>query len=85
MWNKKKAALILAAAIAAGATGCGYSHIPHNDYNRFKVVETYRDGWEIVDKDTGYGYYILSGRDSVIPLYDEYGAPYKENGWRDEG
>lgn len=83
-------AWILAALVAAGVIGCQKvmrmrAAREYNDYSRFKVIEEYRDGWEIVDKDTGYGYFRFSGGEGTVPLFDEYGEPYTENGWRDRG
>lgn len=78
--------LILAAVTAMVVAGCGKrQQIPRNGYNRFKVVERYKDGSEIVDKDTGYGYFIFYDGQGIVPLFDEYGHPYQENGWRDRG
>lgn len=87
----KRIAVIIGAALIAVLlfVGCGSRQpIPRNGYARFKVVERYRDGYEVVDKDTGYGYFIFyeNARGSAaLPLYDEYGNPYQENGWRDYG
>lgn len=77
--------LLILLSISTGVTGCGMRGVEENGYYRFKIVETYKDGQEIVDKDTGYGYFQFSGGGGIVPLYDEYGNPYKENGWRDKG
>ena len=58
--------------------------VEHNGYRRFKVVEEYKDGWEVVDTDTGYSYFMLTSGETV-PIFDEYGDPYRANGWRDYG
>lgn len=87
----KRIIVIIGAALIAVLllVGCGNrQEISRNGYERFKVVERYRDGYEVVDKDTGYGYFIFyeNARGSAaLPLYDEYGNPYQENGWRDYG
>lgn len=83
-------AWILAALVAAGIIGCqkvmqARAIREYNDYDRFKIIEEYRDGWELVDKDTGYGYFRFYGGSGTVPLFDEYGKPYTENGWRDRG
>ena len=77
--------IVLIILVVVVLTGC--SKIPYNDYCRFKTIERYKDGVEVVDKDTGYGYFIFNNDrgNGVIPLYDEYGQPYQENGWRDRG
>lgn len=81
---KKISAILLAAAVAAGLGGCGaYRGIEKNGYYRFKTVATYKDGWEVVDKDTGFGYFIFNGGGGTVLLLDEDGNPYRENGWRD--
>lgn len=66
-------------------TGCRRTTIEKNGYARFRVIETYKDGREVVDVDTGKGYFIFNSHLGVVPLYDEYGHPYIENGWRDYG
>lgn len=75
---------ILLVLIAAALSGCGRAKIPYNDYSRFKTVEVYRDGWEVVDTDTGWSYFVFSGG-GMVPLFDEYGHTYRANGWRDIG
>lgn len=59
--------------------------IEKNGYYRFTTVATYKDGWQVVDKDTGFSYFIFSGGAGVIPLFDEDGHLYRANGWRDYG
>lgn len=62
--SEVKAILIaLGVVIALLLTGCsGPRHgIEENGYRRFKAVATYADGTEIVDKDTGFGYFVFSG------------------------
>lgn len=87
----KRIIVIIGAALIAVLliVGCGSrQEIPRNGYERFKVVEYYSDGYEVVDKDTGYGYFIFYEREkggNALPLFDEYGNPYQENGWRDYG
>lgn len=82
----KKLLMVIALAVAMTAGGCGRRPpIAHSDYSRFKTVETYRDGWEVVDTDTGYSYFVFSGGNGIVPIFDEYGEPYKANGWRDIG
>lgn len=81
----RKKILLICLITAANLTGCRNNpKIPHNDYERFKVVETYRDGYEVVDRDTGWSYFIFSGG-GMVTLYDEYGQTYRANGWRDIG
>lgn len=81
---KKIIAIMIATAVAAGLGGCGaYRGIEKNGYYRFKTVATYKDGWEVVDKDTGFGYFIFNGGGGTVILLDEDGNPYRENGWRD--
>ena len=75
---------ILVVLIAAALSGCGRTKIPYNGYSRFKIVESYRDGWEVVDTDTGWSYFLFSGG-GMVTLYDEYGQTYRANGWRDIG
>ena len=59
--------------MAALLTGCGHNaKIPHNGYARFKTIETYLDGYEVVDTDTGWSYFVFSGG-GIVPLYDDYG------------
>lgn len=86
--SEVKAILIaLGVVIALLLTGCsGPRHgIEENGYRRFKAVATYADGTEIVDKDTGFGYFVFSGGGGIVPLLNEDGNPYRENGWRDFG
>ena len=77
--------ILIVLFMAALLTGCGHRpKIPHNGYDRFKVVETYLDGYEVVDVDTGWSYYVFNGG-GIVTLYDEYGDTYRANGWRDFG
>lgn len=79
-------AAAITAAVAVGIAGCGQRrHVEENGFSRFKIVATYEDGWEIVDTDTGNAYFRFAGGGGMVPLYDEYGKPYKSNGWRDIG
>lgn len=79
-------AFFLTAAVALGTAGCGhYQPVEKNEFSRFRTVATYKDGWEIVDKDTGNTYFSFTGGGGVVPIFDEYGKPYKANGWRDYG
>ena len=88
---RRAVAIILAAGIAAGVTGCGVPGEPfpvgRNSYDRFRVVETYGDGAVLVDKDSGIGYYryTYGGSFAMFPIYDEDGRLYRPNGWRDYG
>ena len=75
--------MVLAVCIAALTTGCEKND--RDEYYRFKTIREYKDGFEMVDKDTGYGYFKFYGGGGVVPLFDEYGNPYRENGWRDIG
>lgn len=84
--KKRTIAILIAAAVAVGSGGCGARNgIEKNGYYRFKTVATYKDGWEVVDKDTGFGYFIFNGGGGTVLLLDEDGNPYRENGWRDYG
>lgn len=77
--------ILIVLFMAALLTGCGHNaKIPHNGYARFKTIETYLDGYEVVDTDTGWSYFVFSGG-GMVPLYDEYGHTYRANGWRDIG
>ena len=80
-----KRVIIWAVLVIALLVGCGRRDVEKNGYNRFRVIERYKDGYEIVDVDTGNGYFVFYDNYTCIPLYDEYGKPYKENGWRDYG
>lgn len=86
--SEVKAILIaLGVVIALLLAGCSGTRqgIEENGYRRFKAVAKYADGVEIVDKDTGFGYFIFNGGGGTVLLLDEDGNPYRENGWRDIG
>ena len=81
------AVFVLAIALTVGVTKVLRKHqgIERNGYRRFKTVETYEDGCEIVDTDTGWTYFRFYDTGSVVPVFDEYGNTYRANGWRDFG
>lgn len=75
----------IAAAVAMTVTGCGSRRpIERNAFYKFQATAAYKDGWEIVDKDTGNAYFVFKDG-GVVPLFDDNGQLHKANGWRDIG
>ena len=83
---KRVVVMLLLTVTMLTATSCSSRNtVEKNGYNRFKKIAIYKDGYEVVDQDTGIGYFVFYNTRGAVVLYDEQGNLYRPNGWRDYG